>query len=237
MTIPETTTTREPANGVLLLPYFGPYAAYVLIANFGSSLPRTIDYAIRIIVTAALLWYFRKRYQPLRGPLRVSTSVLFGIAAGLAGVVLWILLLLPFRADATGESFTSGAFLMRIVAAATVVPLAEELLCRGYILGAITQWQEARRSGSKQAVADALDRKSVRSITPGAATALAVILSSVAFAAGHTPAQWLAAFGYGVAMAMLWIVRRDLITPIVAHAVTNVVLYAYIWRTNSWWLW
>jgi len=237
VTIKETTTRKELPNSELLLPYFGPYAAYVLIANFGSSLPEAIDYAVRIIVTSALLWYFRKRYQPLRGPLRVSTSVLVGIAAGLAGVVLWILLLLPFRESATGESLPAGAFLMRVIAAATVVPLAEELLCRGYILGIITQWQEARRNGSKQAVSDVLDRKSVRSITPGAATALAVILSSAAFAAGHTPAQWVAAFGYGVAMAMLWIVRRDLITPIVAHAVTNVVLYAYIWWSDAWWLW
>lgn len=200
-------------------------------------MPQAVDYLLRIAVTAGLLWYFRKNYQPVRGPLSVSSSVMFGIVAGVAGVVLWIVLLLPFRGDATGEAFTFGGFLLRVAAAATVVPLAEELLCRGYILGVVTQWQEARRNGSQHAVSDVLDRKSVRSIKPGAATVLAVIISSAAFAVGHAPAQWLAAFGYGVAMAMLWVVRRDLITPIVAHAVTNVVLYIYIWKTEAWWLW
>ena len=66
---------------------------------------------------------------------------------------------------------------------------------------------------------------------------LGVIVSVVAFAVGHAPAQWLAAFAYGLIMAGLWIVRRDLLTPIVAHAVTNLVLYSYVFKTQSWGLW
>jgi hypothetical protein len=38
-------------------------------------------------------------------------------------------------------------------------------------------------------------------------------------------------------MAALWIVRRDLIAPIAAHAATNLVLYVYIFLTGSWGLW
>ena len=227
----------EPANAELLLPYFAPYGAYVLIANLAESLPRELDYAIRIVVTGALLLLFRKRYQPIGGPLSALASVMTGIGAGIAGVILWILLILPFQDIHAGDPVSLSAFVLRIIAAVSVVAFAEELLCRGYILGLITQWQQARKEGSPKPVADALDVRSVRTITPGAATVLAVVISSIAFAAGHSPAQWLAAFAYGVLMAGLWIVRRDLIAPITAHAVTNLVLYVYVFRSGAWGLW
>ncbi len=228
---------RAPVNSELLLPYFAPYAAYVLIANLADSLPREVDYVIRIIVTASLLFYFRKRYQPLTGPLSPARSILIGIGAGMLGALLWAALILPFKGNIEGEALSMTAFLARLVAAVLVVPLVEELLCRGYILGVVTQWQEARRAGSKRAVAEVLDNRSIHTITPGAATALAVIVSSAAFMLGHAPPQWLAAFGYGASMAGLWIVRRDLLTPIVAHAVTNLALYVYVFRSGEWWLW
>jgi membrane protease YdiL (CAAX protease family) len=226
-----------PVNAELLLPYFAPYGAYVLIANLAGSLPRELDYVLRIVVTGALLFMFRKRYQPLRGPGSVKASVLTGVIAGFAGVFLWVLLILPFNDIYAGEPVSSSAFLMRVIAATTVVALAEELLCRGYIMGFITQWQEARKQGAAQPFSQALDERSVHAIPPGAATVLAVVISSIAFAAGHSPPQWLAAFGYGVLMAGLWILRKDLLTPIIAHAVTNLVLYIYVFRSGAWGLW
>ena len=228
---------RRSVNSELLLPYFAPYAAYVLIANLSESIPRELDYALRIVVTGALLLFFRKRYQPVRGPKSVGGSVLTGIVAGTIGVLLWIALLLPFTDAEAGEPVTLSSFVLRVIAAMTVVAFAEELLCRGYILGVLTQWQKARNAGVKQAFTRTLDHESVQAITPGAATLLAVVISSAAFAAGHAPPQWLAAWGYGAFMAGLWVLRKDLITPITAHAVTNLVLYIYIWRSGSWGLW
>jgi membrane protease YdiL (CAAX protease family) len=64
-----------------------------------------------------------------------------------------------------------------------------------------------------------------------------VVVSSVAFALGHAPAQWLAASAYGLLMAGLWIVRRDLVAPITAHATTNLVLYLYVYVSGNWGLW
>jgi membrane protease YdiL (CAAX protease family) len=134
-----------------------------------------------------------------------------GCAAGVFGALLWVALLLPFQDARAGEPFALAAFLLRLTAATLVVPFAEELLCRGYILGVITQWQEARRSG-KNALDVVLDERSVRELPPGACTWLAALVSSAAFALGHGSAQWLAAFGYGLLMAGLWRLRRDLIT-------------------------
>jgi uncharacterized protein len=161
---------------------------------------------------------------------------LVGCAAGVIGVFLWIALLLPFQDAHAGEPFELSALLLRIAAAALVVPFAEELLCRGYILGVITQWQEARRTG-KNALDVVLDERSIHDIAPGACTWLAALLSSAAFAVGHGSTQWLAAFAYGLLMAGLWRLRGDLLTPIVAHGVTNLVLYVYVFQTGKWGLW
>lgn len=160
-----------------------------------------------------------------------------GVGAGVAGVLVWAGLLLPFQEPSAGDPLELVPFLFRLAAATLVVPFAEELLCRGYIFGLVTQWQEARRAGVAAPFDEAFEKRSVHQLAPGAWTALALFASSVAFAAGHLPAQWLAAFGYGVLMAGLWIVRGDLVAPITAHAVTNFALYLYVFVTESWWLW
>jgi hypothetical protein len=77
----------------------------------------------------------------------------------------------------------------------------------------------------------------VTELEPGAWTPLAVGLSSVIFALGHSPAEYLAGVAYGLLMAGLWIVRRDLVSCIAAHAVTNLVLAAYVRASGSWGLW
>jgi uncharacterized protein len=228
---------KSPPNRDLLAPYFLPYAAYVGVAMLLGDLDPRIDYTVRIVLTVALLIAFRKRYRSFSGPRSRLASIAFGVVAGVVGVALWIALILPFHNARDGDALALQAFLFRVTAAALVVPFVEELLMRGYILGVITQWQQAKRQGIKPAFDIVLDHQSVNNLAPGAATLLAVVGSSVAFMVGHATYQWPAAFAYGVLMAGLWIMRRDLLTPIVAHATTNLVLYVYIFVTESWGLW
>ena len=54
---------RLTVNRDLLLPYFAPYASYVIIATFAEDLNRELDYALRIVVMGGLLWFFRKHYK------------------------------------------------------------------------------------------------------------------------------------------------------------------------------
>jgi membrane protease YdiL (CAAX protease family) len=234
---PTAERTSAPSNADLLLPYFAPYAAYVGIAMLAGDIGRVPDYAIRILVTGALLVFFWKRYQKVAGPRPVLGSALVGAGVGVVGVLVWIALVLPFQDANAGEAFTAPAVAIRIVAAMLVVPIVEELLFRGYLLGLVTQWQQAHRSGDADPFGAAFDRASVQEITPGAWSWIAIVVSSAAFAVGHAPAQWLAAFAYGLLMAGLWIVRRDLVAPITAHATTNLLLYLYIYASGSWGLW
>jgi uncharacterized protein len=226
-----------PSNAELVVPYFLPYAAYVAVPVVAGGIPPSVGYVLRLAAAGGLLLAFRRRYRPIGGPRPAAASVAIGALAGLVGAAVWVALVAPFQDPSAGEPLVGAAFVLRLAAAVLVVPFAEELLCRGYILGVLTQWQQARRSGAPSPVAEALDGMSIHTLAGGAWTAVAVAVSSAAFALGHAPAHWLAAFGFGLLMAALWIVRRDLIAPIVAHATTNLVLYLYIYVTGSWGLW
>ena len=76
-------------NRDLLLPYFGPYASYVIIATFAEDLNRELDYALRIVVMGGLLWFFRKHYKGVIGPKSPIGSILFGAAAGVVAAFVW----------------------------------------------------------------------------------------------------------------------------------------------------
>ena len=43
--------------------------------------------------------------------------------------------------------------------------------------------------------------------------------------------------GYGLLMCGLWVWRKDLLSCVVAHAVTNVTLAAVVWHQELWQLW
>src|SRR5688500_20390821 len=72
---------RVTVNRDLLLPYFAPYAAFVIIATVGEGLNRELDYAIRIAVTGILLIVMRKHYQNIIGPRSPLGSVQIGRAS------------------------------------------------------------------------------------------------------------------------------------------------------------
>ncbi len=226
-----------PRNRDLLLPYLLPYVAYMGVATL---LPgpdqRAMSYALRIAACgAALVWGWR-RYLPLRGPGSTAGSVGMGLGVGLLGTALWIALLTPFAAPA-GSGWDPTAFALRVVAGCALVPLAEELLMRGYLLAVLVQWQRARRAGEADPLRHTLASRSIAELEPGDWTWLALLLSSLVFAAGHAPAEWPAALAYGLLMGGLWIVRRDLLSCVIAHAATNATLAFTVLATGRWELW
>ncbi len=120
----------------------------------------------------------------------------------------------------------------RVLAAAVLVPFIEELLMRGWLLRACVQWQQARSAGGRDPLGDVLDRHSIHQVPAGAWTWTAIAASSLVFAAGHAPQEWPAALAYGLLMATLWIVRRDLLSCVIAHGVTNAGLALTVLATG-----
>jgi membrane protease YdiL (CAAX protease family) len=198
---------------------------------------RAVSYAARLgVVGLALGWSWRS-WPPLRGPGRAVTSAAVGVVAGLVGAAAWGLLLWPPRGHAAAAAWTPLAAGLRLAAASLLVPLVEELWCRGYLLRVALQWDEARRGKATDPLRVALDERDLRDVAPGAWSVAAVAASTLLFALGHAPAEYLAAVVYGLLMAGLWIARGDLLTCVVAHGVSNAALGGWVVSQRAWGLW
>jgi membrane protease YdiL (CAAX protease family) len=227
----------HPSNRDLLLPYCLPLLLYVGIGSLPDAwLSREASYGLRILACGGALAWAWRRYVPLGGPRGALGSVILGALAGLMGCVLWVALLLPL-ASTSPPAWDAEAFALRLAASALVVPLFEELLMRGYVLRLAVLWDRARRQGQERPLSLALDERSISEVEPGGWTPLAVVISVTAFTLGHTPPEWPAAAVYGLLMTGLWIIRRDLLSCVVGHAVTNAALAFYVRATGQWGLW
>jgi len=226
------------SNREIIVPYVLPYFAYVGLAAVPVDvLSREINYGLRLAVVGLLLLWSRRWYMALTGPGSPWVSILWGVAFGLAGTALWILLLFPFVAAEAPHAWSGLAFFLRLAAATLLVPIFEELLMRGFVFRLALQWDQERRTGVLSPLQVALDERSLHDVRPGEWSWMAVIISTAAFAAGHGMAEWPAAVVYGLLMCGLWVIRRDLVSCIAAHATTNASLALYVLLTGSWQYW
>jgi hypothetical protein len=225
-------------NRDLVLPYGVPYFAYVGIAAFGQDrIPDEIGYILKIIIVPLLLVWAWKWYTPITGPKGIGGSVIYGVLAGLLGLLVWCLLLAPFI-DPSGEPWSGTGFVLRLLSASLIVPVFEEIFIRGYILRAAFQWDLNRKSmGAGAGLNRMLDHDSVGDVAPGAWSIMAVGISTLAFTVGHTTPEWPAAIAYSLLMSALWIIRKDLLSCIVAHGVTNLTLALYVYVSGNWGFW
>ncbi len=230
------------SNRDLMIPYFAPYFAYVGIASlFQNILPIEVNYIFRLIVVPGLLVWAWKWYLPLTGPKSLVGSFVFGVGFGLVGLVLWCVLYAPFTQPDTTAWSTSG-FYLRLISASLVVPVFEEIVMRGYIFRFVLQWDQIIRNKIKKQKINSyllkvLDESNISAVRPGAWSVPAVLISSVIFAAGHTIPEWPAALAYGILISILWIIRKDLFSCIIAHATTNLTLALYVYYTGHWEFW
>jgi uncharacterized protein len=231
-------TTDKPgwSNFSLFLPYFLPYAAYVVIANLPFDLSKTGNYALRLLVIPAILAWAWRWYMPLWRAGYARTSILSGTACGVVGLAIWILFSSPF-APTAAPKWDVWSFALRMIAAATIVPVAEEFLLRGYVLRLAYQWGVQRKHQPKNAFQSVLLGQSINEIAKIKWSLPAVAISTMAFTLGHQAWEWPAAAAYGVLMCILCVRKQDLLSCVVAHSVTNIGLALYVISTGSWNLW
>jgi len=226
-------TTRN--NRSLLFFYLAPYALYVTIPMAIES--QELIYTLRLLLVPLVLLFCWKKYIPLNGPNAISSSVIIGAATGILGCALWIALTIPFVPKEMAAQWSPQAFALRLAAATLIVPIFEELLVRGYLFLLVLQWQTAKKKGSHSPLSEALDDCDVGTVEPGAWSVTAILISTLLFASGHQVFEWPAAVVYGLLLSMLWIVRKDMISLISAHAVTNFCLALYVFYTGNWGIW
>ncbi len=227
-------------NRDLLLPYFAPYFAYVGIASMLADVTSIeLNYILRIVIVTPLIFWAWKWYVPISISGERAMSIVWGGVAGIVGCLLWCLLLAPFvdQAGSDGDSWSTGGFLLRLFSATFLVPLFEEMAIRGCIFRLALQWDLAREKKEDEPLLTALDQSSLFDVKNGAWTLPAIFISSIAFTLGHNTSEWVAAFAYSLLMSWLWVMRKDLLSCIVAHGVTNLVLALFVFSTGSWGFW
>lgn len=204
-------------------PYLIPALAIIATAMITQAFPHVFVslYPLRVLVGAGALWFCWKRI-----PLHTDISWLTAGAVGCFVFLTWIAL--QTRTDAPSAAPYAvgwanlptfalvGWILFRVIGAVVIVPIAEELAFRGYLL---------RRFVS-------IDFEQVG---PSRFTWLAILGSSALFGALHT--QWLAGTVAGVLFAMAFYRRGYLSDAIVSHSVANGMLAAYVLATGRWFLW
>jgi CAAX prenyl protease-like protein len=176
---------------------------------------------MRVVLAGAALWYFRMPWMTLRWGWSWTA-----VGLGVAVFGLW-LALEPAPPPDAGAAFTealtgagpwaaTGWLIFRVLGTVVTVPLAEELAFRGFA---------TRR----------LIAADFEAVPPGRFTWLSFLVSSVLFGLLH--GRWLAGTLAGMAYALAMYRRGRLSDAVLAHALTNALLAAYVLATGSWWLW
>lgn len=202
----------------LLLPLMVLMAAIMLTSALSAGFDRF--YPLRVVATAAALWYFRSVY--LRWDWRPSWQAM---VIGTVVFVLWLLL----EPTADGSKSALGMTLagmspgektlwlaFRVVGSVLLVPLAEELAFRGYLLRRL-----AGREGDD--------------LHPGRFAWLPFLVSSIAFGLLHS--RWLAGTLAGMAYALAYYHRGRLADAVAAHMATNGLLALYVLAFGAWSPW
>ncbi len=225
-------------NNRLLLPYAAPYFAYTAIASLPAGFVSIeVNYILRIAVTTALLVWGWKWYLPVIKTRRLPASFGWGALYGVMGCILWIAALTPLSTTNSAEPWSSTGFILRLFAAGLIVPIFEELMIRGFAFRLAYQWYQCRIQRLSSSLETTLHERSINDVSSSSWSWPAVLISVFIFMMGHTVPEWPAACLYGLLMTHLLIRQQGLLPCIIAHAITNITLAAYVFSTNSWYLW
>lgn len=211
---------------------FAIFIAFIALAVPLNALAEAIGmdprwwYGVRVLLVAGVLAWFWRTYIELRHASGVPVADwLLAVAVGVGVFVLWISL--DFKPLSFGDApgfDPRGAdgdidwrlVTVRFVGAALLVPVMEELFWRSFVM----RW---------------LQNQQFLDVDPKQVGFKALGLSAAAFALEHH--LWFAGLLAGLAYGWLYLRAGNLWVPVVAHAVTNALLGAWILYTGSWQFW
>jgi exosortase E/protease (VPEID-CTERM system) len=208
----------ENPNVPYLLPLFTITAAG-MIARAASGTFEWL-YPLRLISGAAALWFCRRQYRSLRW-----RPGLLSVVAGVAVFVVWIAMepanhapsVLPGALATLSTAMRFAWIGCRLAGAVLIVPIAEELAFRGFLL---------RRLIST-------DFESV--VSPRHAW-MGLLVSSFLFGVLHGD-RWIAASIAGAVYGAVMLRRGRIADAVVAHATTNALLSWAVLGGGEWFFW
>jgi CAAX prenyl protease-like protein len=237
----------EPPKFKPWLPYVVPMGIYMAFLFAQSDANLLWMYPAKTLAVVAALIYFRKQYVELRSPMICAGPVVRGqetgaqrsaasgdaacnyilaVLIGLVAIVIWI------GIDPLYPKFGKGAvfdpttiqsmaqrniFLaFRVFGAVIVVPVMEELFWRAFLI----RW---------------LVNEDFKSVAMGTFTWMSFAVTVALFGAEHY--QWLAGLICGALYNWLYYKRKDVFACVVAHAVSNAALAAWVLARDDWKFW
>jgi exosortase E/protease (VPEID-CTERM system) len=216
--VPAMVTASDTA-GAYLLPLIVLIVAGMLTRPFSGEFPRL--YPICVIVAGCVLLAYRREYLKLDWNLSWSS-----IAIGAIVSLFWVILS-PLSPSISSAGFVNGLhglspeaaalwIAFRVIGTIAIVPMAEELAFRGYLL-------------RKLISAD------FESVAANRFTWLSFLLSSVLFGAMHD--YWIGGTLTGMAFAVALYRSGRISDAILAHATSNALIAIFVLTTGSWSLW
>jgi len=212
--------------------YVLPMGTFLLFTWAGGNWPEFFawSYAIKTVLAAALLWGLKSHYTKISW-----RCAWLGAIVGVVGLVQWVgmekLLLhewpgyprLSHPAYVPGEHFSVAwqkwLFIMvRWSGASLVVPFMEEFFWRDFL------WRTLIAPNNfKLAAVGEWDLR-------------AFLIVAVLFGAG-VHIEWMTAIVWGLMIGWLLVKTRSLGACVIAHAVTNFLLGAYVLYSGDWAFW
>lgn len=218
--------------------YIVPFVVYLLGTIFASRYEGE-QYAISYSIVAAVVAIVIGALLAKDRVFKMHWKVHWAVIAGLVGIVLWILLcqlkleqylasflpkflqpesrvaFKPF--DELSNQWALVSFLTaRLVGIAILVPIAEELFWRGFLL----RWL----------IDPEYEKVSLGEFTPSSCAIVTLM-----FTLAHP--EWLAAAVYCLLLNGFLYWKKDLWLCIVAHGTSNLALAVYVMATGAWELW
>lgn len=197
-----------------------PMVVLLTVILISSAISAGFDwlYPVRVLTVIAALVWASKFLQWRPYSIRLES-----VGAGVFVALVWMFMLVG-SADESNAEFASSlwsielgwAYLwlfIRFIGSVITVPIAEELAFRAYIL--------CKFSGTPV---------NIRGVMP--VSVVAVLVSSLMFGALH--GAWLAGTIAGIVYAIVRLRSDHLGDAIVAHAVTNAILFMYALSTGEW---
>ena len=209
-----------------------PFALYMLFLALEKTVAEQLPsldvrwiYPVKILAVMVALWRYRAVYTELLVRPNWRWCGLIAPLLGLLVFVLWINLDGGWMNLGGGPGFdprnAGGGIewhlvVPRLLGAALVVPLMEELFWRSFLL----RW---------------VQKPQFLELAPVQIGLRAVLISSLLFGIEHS--LWLAGIVAGLAYAWIYRASGNLWPPIVAHATTNLVLGLWVLQTGAWQFW
>lgn len=202
------------------LPFLMPFLTILGAAMIARALSSGFEwfYFIRVIAASGAIWYFRRTYKSLDW--RFGWM---GIGAGALVFAIWMILEVGARTAAPVALMQASTesriawIVLRVVGAVVLVPIAEELAFRGFLL---------RR----------LESSEFESVRWRTFSWMPFVVSSVAFGMLHGE-RWLAGTIAGAIFALVQIWRGRIGEAVAAHAVANALVAASVLYAGNWQLW